>query len=243
MHVLRGGRTLYGVAAGILMLDTVFPRPRGDIGNAATWPFPVQYRVVHGASPERTVERPDESLLADFVKGAMELEAQGARFITTSCGFLAIYQRELAAAVSVPFAGSALLQVPLAQRAIAPDRRVGVLTMSREHLTARHFTGVGVSAREVCVAGFDEDAVFRRTYLHGGTQADSDVLERELVGLARSLVTAHPEIGALVLECTNFVPYSHAVRGALGLPVFDIYTLVMQTYLGTSGREFLPVQS
>lgn len=238
MPVARGGRTLYGVAAGILMLDTAFPRPRGDIGNAATWPFPVQYHVVEGATSERTVERPDEALLADVVKGAKELETQGVRMITTSCGFLAIYQREIAAALSVPFASSALLQVPLAQRMVAAERSVGVLTVSREHLTDRHFAGVGASARDVRVAGLDQNAAFRRTYLHGGTQAESDVLERELVGLARSLTNAHPEVGALVLECTNFVPYAHAVRRALRLPVFDIYTLVTQTYLATTGRDF-----
>ena len=42
-------RTYYGVPIGILMLDTRFQRFNGDIGNAQTWPFPVQYKIVHGA--------------------------------------------------------------------------------------------------------------------------------------------------------------------------------------------------
>jgi hypothetical protein len=31
---------------GVLMLDTRFPRVKGDIGNPATFDFPVRYRVV-----------------------------------------------------------------------------------------------------------------------------------------------------------------------------------------------------
>ena len=49
----QGGRTVYGLALGIIMLDTKFPRLRGDVGNARTWPFPVSPRIVGGALPER----------------------------------------------------------------------------------------------------------------------------------------------------------------------------------------------
>ncbi len=44
-------------AVGILMLDTRFPRFPGDIGNAATWPFPVLYRAVRDASPEHVARQ------------------------------------------------------------------------------------------------------------------------------------------------------------------------------------------
>jgi hypothetical protein len=40
-----------------------------------------------------------------------------------------------------------------------------------------------------------------------------------------------------VLECTNFVPYSQACARA-GVPVFDLYTLVMWATLGLEGRDF-----
>src|SRR4051794_36224476 len=81
---IRGGRTLYGLALGILMLDTKFPRLPGDIGNAATWPFPVAYRIVRGAFPER-MARPDADpdLLEPFVAAARELQELGVPAITT----------------------------------------------------------------------------------------------------------------------------------------------------------------
>src|SRR5262245_55341005 len=122
---LPGGSDADGCPIGLLMLETCFPRPPGDIGNAATFPFPVLRHVVRGASPEWVVERAAEGLLEPFVEGARLLERHGARGITTSCGFLVRYQRELAAAVRVPVLSSSLLQVPLVQALLGPDRRVG----------------------------------------------------------------------------------------------------------------------
>src|SRR4051794_10566870 len=126
MSLHKGGRTIYGHALGVLMLDTLFPRIPGDVGNALTWPFPVQYKIIKGATPYRVTDPdPDPELLPPFIEAARELEAEGVGAITTSCGFLAIFHRELAAAVSVPVATSSLLQVPLAARLIRPDQRVG----------------------------------------------------------------------------------------------------------------------
>ena len=97
----HGGKTIYGASVGILMLETRFPRIPGDIGHAATWPFPVLYKVVRGATGERvtTARANDNStgLLDAFLSAGAELVQDGADGITTSCGFLSIYQRELAA--------------------------------------------------------------------------------------------------------------------------------------------------
>ena len=76
--IARGGKALYGVPLGILMLEARFPRIPGDMGNAATWPFPVLYRVVSGASPERVVLHAARGLLPDFIEGAKKLVRLGA---------------------------------------------------------------------------------------------------------------------------------------------------------------------
>jgi hypothetical protein len=240
MTLLRGGRTVYGQALGILMLDTRFPRPPGDVGNASTWPFPTQYRIVKGADTSRIMgEAPDPTLLEPFVEAARDLEAHGVRAITTSCGFLAVFQRELAAAVSVPVLTSSLLQVPIVARLLRPDQKVAVLT-EQPHLTERHFQGVGWSARDVPVVleSLPPDAVFPTVFIGNSLECDTAILEAEMVELARRTARDHPEVGALVLECTNFVPYSQAMRRATGLPVYDLYTLVMWATLGLEGRDF-----
>lgn len=240
MPVITGGRTNYGLPIGILMLDTNFPRPPGDVGNATTWPFPVRYRIVKDAVPARVMgNNPDPTVLEPFIAALRELEREGVRAITTSCGFLAVYQRELAAAVDVPVLTSALLQVPLVSQMLRPGQKVGILT-EREELTERHFQSVGFSAETtpVVVKGFPPDAVFPTVFFGDKLEADTDVLEREMVELATALVDEHPDVKAIVCECTNFVPYSQAMRRAVGLPIFDIYTLVTQAFAATIGRDF-----
>ena len=242
MATVTGGRTIYGHALGILMLDTIFPRFQGDVGNALTWPFPVRYRVVKGARSHRIMgQSPDPTLLEPFIEAARELEAEGVAAITTSCGFLAVFQRELAAAVSIPVLASSLLQVPFAARLIRPDQRIGILT-ERPDLTSRHFEGVGWSEKEIAVqvGTLAPDATFPKIFIDGSPEADFDLCKREMVDAAVQLTREHPDIGALVLECTNFVPYAQAIRRATGLPVFDLYTMVTQVYAATTGHDFNP---
>ena len=137
-RIAVGGKSLYGARVGILMLETRFPRIPGDMGNAATWPFPVLYKVVPGASPRRVVCDKAEGLLDAFLDAAEELVHLGADGITTTCGFLSLFQREIAAHVGVPVATSSLMQIPLIERVLPPGKRVGILTVSAANLTGEH---------------------------------------------------------------------------------------------------------
>src|SRR5260221_9113112 len=174
---LTGGRTLYGLALGVVMLDTRFPRLVGDVGNAGTWDFPVQYRIVRGAIPERMAQPAlDPALFEPFTLAVRELASLGVRAIITSCGFLAIYHPELAAAVDVPVFASPLVQVPMAAAAIG-GRRVAILT-ARLALTERHFSGAGWSSNDVpiAVAAPPQDSHFLRTFVGDAREADADQL-------------------------------------------------------------------
>src|SRR5262249_59909547 len=96
--------------------------------------FPVRYRRIDGSTSDAVVRRGSRELLPLFIDGARHLEREGARAITTSCGFLAKFQAEMAAAVSVPVFTSSLLLVPLVHRMLPPDRAVGVLTVDASSL-------------------------------------------------------------------------------------------------------------
>jgi Asp/Glu/hydantoin racemase len=224
---VRGGFNQYGFTVGILMLDTKFPRIAGDMGNATTFPFPVRYHRVAGASPDRVVRGGAEGLLPDFVEGARALEREGVGAITTNCGFLVKFQRELAAAVKVPVFTSSLLMVPLVIRMLPPGRRVGVLTVNAATLTREHLEGAGI-ARDapLVVAGMEGEKEFTRVMLGDELELDVDLAREEHVRVARRLVNDHPDIGALVLECTNMPPYTADIQRATGLPVFDVLSLV-----------------
>src|SRR5437868_12481737 len=129
-RIAHGGRALSGARVGILMLETRFPRIPGDMGNALTWPFPVLYKVVPGATPDRVVRHKSAGLGNAFLDAAAELIALGADGITTTCGFLSLYQRDIAAHVGVPVAPSSLMQIPFIERVLPPSRRVAALPVS-----------------------------------------------------------------------------------------------------------------
>jgi Asp/Glu/hydantoin racemase len=237
-NMATGGKAVYGAPLGILMLQARFPRIPGDMGNAGTWPFPVLYRVVQGASPERVVLQQAEGLLGAFLDAAAELVDQGAEAITTNCGFLAIFQRELAAHVRVPVATSALIQVPWVQTLLPPGKRVGVITVSASSLTTRHLAAAGVPA-DTPIVGTEGGQEFVRVLIRGdSTDMDVALAEADILEAGRQLVAADPSVGAIVLECTNMPPYARALRDALGLPVFDIYSLITWFHAGLRPREF-----
>ena len=226
MAVMRGGQAVYGAALGILMLEARFARVPGDMGNATTWPFPVHYRVVSGATPARVVLHRAEGLLQPFLRAADELVALGVAAITTNCGFLSLFQQELAAHVGVPVATSALMQVPWVQATLPPGRRVGVVTISRGSLTPAHLAAAGAPA-DTPITGCDEGRELFPVLIAGKREdLDTQAAEQDVLDAARALVAAHPEVGAIVLECTNMPPYAAAVARATGLPVFDSVTLV-----------------
>ncbi len=236
--VTQRKRIYYGAPIGILMLETYFERFNGDIGNARTWPFPVQYKVVRGAVPDKVTNLTSHDLLQLFKDAADELIAEGVDGITTTCGFLSLYQQELADHCSVPVATSALLQVPMVQRLLRKGQRVGILTFSAESLTAPYLEKVGIDP-STPVVGMPAGSEFQRSIRQGDTSVTFETLEHEVLEVAERMVRNDPSIGAIVCECTNLSPYSHDIRRRLGVPVFDMVTLVHWFYRGLHPERFL----
>jgi hypothetical protein len=232
-------RIYYGVPIGILMLDTRFQRFNGDIGNAQTWPFPVQYKVVRGAVPNKVVDTlNNRDLFQRFADAADELIAEGVDGITTTCGFLALYQQELAAHCSVPVATSALLQVPMVARVLPKGKRPAILTFSAESLTVHHLAAVGIDP-ETPVVGMPAASEFQRSIREGDASVPFEVLKDEVLDVARQMIEGDPSIGAIVCECTNITPYSHDLKRDLGVPVFDMVTLVHWFHRALRPQHFL----
>ncbi|MEY4795247.1 MAG: hypothetical protein RL724_2183 [Pseudomonadota bacterium] len=237
-RIARGGKSIYGAPLGILMLEARFPRIPGDMGNGETWPFPVLFRVVRGATPEKVVLLGAKGLLPDFIAAAQELVHLGAEAITTNCGFLSLFQRELAEAVQVPVATSSLMQVPWVQATLPPGKRVGVITVSKQSLTPAHLDAAGVP-RDIPCVGTESGREFFRVLIRADHQdMDIDLATQDILDAGRALVAQHPDVGAIVLECTNMPPYAAALRDALGLPVYDIYSMITWFHAGIRPRRF-----
>ncbi|MET3182875.1 UNVERIFIED_ORG: hypothetical protein ABIC43_006057 [Variovorax guangxiensis] len=215
-----------GAFLGVLMLDTRFPRPPGDIGNPETFSrhgIPVRFHVVAGASPERIVKQADPALLQPFVDAARAMVDQGATMITTSCGFLATYQDTLANAVPVPVVTSSLLQCK-------DFARPGILTFDAASLNPAILAAAGVP-QETPMQGMAPGCEFHRSILHNETQLDLVEAARNVVDAARRLVEFSPSVEDIVLECTNMPPYREAVARATGRRVHDIETLLVARWV------------
>ncbi len=226
-------------AIGIIMLDTVFPRIPGDVGNPDTFTFPVLYKVVKGANPTRVVKDADPLLLQLFIDAACELESEGVKAIATSCGFLALFHRELVQAVNVPIFTSSLLQVHSAQAVIKKEQKVGIITARRQSLTRKHLAGVGIESYPMAVIGMDETEEFAAVFIEGKETVDVEKCRREMVSVTEKLIDSHPDVGAIVLECTNMPPYAKDIQQAAGRPVFDVVTMINYAYTAVIKQSFV----
>lgn len=237
MNEQHGGKTVYGAAVGILMLETKFPRVFGDIGNAQTWDFPVHYRVVRGATPDNVVRGDPRDMVEDFIEAGRDLVRMGCDGITTNCGFLSLIQDQIKAELDVPVATSSLMQVPMVQALLPAGKRVGVLTISKASLSPEHLIAAGAPI-DTPVVGTDVGRNFTREVLGDFESIDFESCRLDLLDAAAELVTQNEGICAIVLECTNMVPYAADIRKLTGLPVYSIYSFVKWFQAGLMPQKF-----
>ncbi|MDP6691385.1 MAG: aspartate/glutamate racemase family protein [Alphaproteobacteria bacterium] len=237
MPVEHGGKTVFGASVGILMLETRFPRIFGDVGNAESWPFPVHYKVVRGATPDNVV-RGDPGLLLDrFIDAGRELVAMGADGITTTCGFLALVQEDIKNALGVPVATSSLMQIPMVQSLLPAGQRVAVITISKATLTKAHLTAAGAPL-DTPIIGTDDGRCFSRDVLGDAAEINFSDCRLDMIDAARQLMETERDIGAIVLECTNMAPFAHNIRKITGLPVYSAHSFISWFQAGLRPRKF-----
>ena len=207
------------VCDALMKLETL----PGNSTNPDSYPFDVALVHVKGANMETVETNPCQELLDE----CKELAAQGVKAITTSCGFNAVYQEALAAAVPEIVFTSALLQVPFAQTIVGKNGKVAILTANATHLTDAHFTHANITNRDnLLVYSMHDQPEWSRVYSDPDGPFDLDAVANEVVNVLRKGLEEHPDIGAVVFECTDLPPFASRVREELGLPVFDFNSMV-----------------
>lgn len=223
-HVRRKSQSWYGEDIGILILDAAYPCIPGNVGNATTWDFPVRYHEVRGASIDGLLNQRDPALKEVFIEAALDLQSRGVKAITGACGFLALFQKEVAAAVEIPVLLSSLMQIPFLHA--SAGGQVGIITANASQLTSGHFAACNVSETiPMVVAGMEDQPEFRATILEERGTLNTAKIEAEVTAVARRMVEANPGIRSILLECSDLPPYAHAIQQATGLPVFDFVTM------------------
>ena len=206
---------------GVLMLDTRFPRPEGDIGHPSAFNVPTRRYVVADAWPEKIVQSGADlrkaGVVAPILQMVRRLEHDGAKAITTSCGFLVLLQKDMQAQVNIPVITSSLLQLP---GLLALHGRVGVLTISSSKLGVEHLRSAGVPDErmaDVVVQGVAAQGEFATAILGNRPKMDIDKAGADVVAAAKALKQREPSLQCLVLECTNMPPYRAAIEAATGM--------------------------
>jgi len=206
----------------------------GNSTNPETFEFPLKYCKIKGANIHTIIEKPCHNVLQTMIGEARNMTEQGIRAITTSCGFNAVFQRELADSVNVPVFTSSLMQIPLVQNMIGGQQSVGVITAKKSALTAKHLESVGIENQlSIYIEGLEACAEWDKIFSSPNDDIDISTVENDVVNVACSMMKM-ADIGAFILECTDLPPFANSIRKATGCPVFDFVTLTNSVYQAIS---------
>jgi len=215
------------IAYGLEQLSTL----TGNATNPATFSFPVKCEIINGATFETTVEKPNREILQRMIEAAQQMEKDGIQAITTSCGFNALFQRELANSVNVPVFTSSLLQVPLVYRLLKKEQSVGIITAYKSLLTRDHLSAVGIDGSiPIRIVGLEKTTVFSGISTGSTTPFSIREFQEQLMEIVEEFLKEEQSLGAIVLECTDLPPFAAHIRKMSGLPIFDIVTLTNFIY-------------
>ncbi len=239
--MVRGGFATYGNVAGILMLDSRIPRLPGDPGHSQTFPFPVVHAVVRGLPFKDLVEASHDNIgLA--IEAARGLESEGVSFVAADCGLFSIFQEKIARELSVPFLGSSLSLIPFILSFLPPHSRIGVLTGHTGLLSETHLRAAGADPSRIVLVGMEDSAEFKRVVIDRGEELDGEALRRDIrsscLVLTERAKAEKLHIGAVIIECTNLIPYREEVQDLVGAPVYDLVSLIELFASGFAARRF-----
>jgi hypothetical protein len=205
----------YGMGLGIILLDDLQPGYPGDVRNASGYPFPIQYEIAAGVGAHALVYAKDKSPCREPILNA-------------------------AHKLDVPVFMSSLLQVPLAQQIIGSNQTVGIMVWSVPDLTDAHLEAVGVRPGSNYVL-YDmkesghcpglEQLLDTRALSY--TQTETEMLQ-----MATEFHQAHPNMGAMVLECSVVPPWARAVQRVVDIPVFSWGTILDYAYSVVAHRGY-----
>jgi Asp/Glu/hydantoin racemase len=244
----RPGQLCSGMGLGVLLLDDEYPGFPGDVRNASGFPYPVQYEIVEGVDIHLLNYSGDERERAfePILKAAQRLKRIGAKAIVGECGHFSLFQKRLADALDIPVFISSLLQVSWAKQVIGNHRMVGVVVSHTEPVTDNHLDAVGIVKDDrIAICGARNDGkcpAFDSLWIAAKREDPPRVIyadaEAQLVKVCTDFAAEHPNMGAMVLECTGFPPFARAVQRAVDMPVYSYATLMDFAWSAVAHRDF-----
>ncbi|AUW47439.1 hypothetical protein CUJ84_pRLN3000314 (plasmid) [Rhizobium leguminosarum] len=197
----------------------------GSLQDSSIFTFPAIRETVSGAWAD-VVVRGDPSLEGPYIAAAKCLVGRGATAITADCGFSIRHQAAIAAAVPVPVAVSALLLTSMIVRQLSGGAKLAVLTFDSTHF-GTELLGLSdpCDISRVVVSGIENTPTWQNEMKRPPVRTELSVLREDVCSRVEQLREKHPEIKALLLECTMFPRIARSLRRSTGLPVYDVTTL------------------
>ncbi len=237
----------YGMGLGIMLLDEVYPGFPGDVRNASAFPYPIQYDVVRDISIKKLVYDEDKTPCRQpILDAAKRLETLGCRAIAAECGYFAYFQKDVAGYVDIPVFMSSLLQVPMIQQCIGPNKTVAIYCAVKNSLTDNHLKAVGIDPNSNIVIGGGMDEYKNSEFISLWNEelrpevpmANYEKSEKDIIAAIKDMISKNPSIGAIMLECTGMQPFGRAIQRAVDLPVYDWGTLLDYAYSVINHRDY-----
>lgn len=213
------------VPKGLLQLEAL----TGNSTNPDTFDFKIEYRRIPGANTQTVLLDPEQRICDAMIQACHELSSSGVKAITTSCGFNAIFQKQITQEVEVPVFTSALMHIPMLQIMLA-EKSIAILTANSEALTTGHLNAVGINDQQnLHIYGLQKYPHWQAIFNEPDNSTNMDSVAKEILTEVDYLM-ADCSPSALVLECTDLPPFADAIRQQFKIPVFDIVTLTNYVY-------------
>ncbi len=235
---MKKGQYVSGYSVGILYLDECwYPVLPGNVANLSTYDFPVRLKVVPNCNQAR-IHAGDPTLLEEIIKAAKELESEGARAISAACGFFGNFQDKVAAAVNIPVYLSSIVQVPWIKTGLKPTQKIGMLTADAYGITPSLFKSCGTDDPSICIVKDLGRLPEFSAIIESRGYFNNEKVRQEVVEAAVNMVAENPDIGAILLECSDLPPYAADIQKAVKMPVFDFISMIRWVHFATSQKPY-----
>jgi len=237
----------YGMGLGIMLLDDVYPGFPGDLRNASAFEFPIQYEVIKGVDNLNLMHSDNkEELAKPIIDAAKKLENMGCKAIMAECGYFAWFQKIVADSVSIPVYMSSLLQVPFIQQVIGTKKSVCILCAEKNSLMDEHLTNVGIDLNsKYFICGTQDDYLIEdfanlwdERIRPKVPYASYSHIESKMIEITKDIAKKHPDVGAIMMECTGMQPFARAVQRELNIPVFSWGTMMNLAYQSVVHNDY-----
>ena len=217
--------TKHNPVLGILRLDYNYPAAPGDIDHPGSFNYEVCYRVIPGL----TFEMCQTGALTDEVKSqcidaVRFLESQNVSGITGDCGFMINIQELVKENTNLPVFLSCLIQLPSIVLSLNFDEEIAIFTANSDALEPieeelDRVCNLPAHDHRLKIVGCQDVPGFEA--VAEGKRVDVEKVEPGIIDLTNKFLEKNPNVGCILLECTELPAYANALRDSTGLPVYD----------------------